>query len=786
MTRNGTASCRIVTSLLFLVAPVHAEAPRALQPADYARAEQFMPYRTAPLVMNLAENVTWLPGGKLWYLTRTNSGESFVLVDPRRHTKQPAFDQARLAAALSASAATKYEAAHLPFRTFDLSADDTVVSFDSASKHWTCELPRDRCSESAKRKIEESVSPDRARVAFVRNYNLWVRDVSSGRETPLTTDGVKDFGYATDDSGPGHADSAIVLWSPDSQRLATFQADQRGVGDMYLVRGKAGHPELKSWKFAMAGDGVIPTIRRVIIDVESAKVVTLAIPPDLRRASSCHDLHCGDNELVDSQWSPDSRHLAFISTSREHKHVTLREADATTGAVRGVLEESVRSFYDTDISSSYKDAVNWRYLPESGEVIWFSERDNWAHLYLYDLRTGKLRHQITRGDWNVVELLRVDERRRVLYLSGVGREAGRDPYFVHLYKVGFDGKGLSLLTPEDATHEVSMAPSGEYFVDRYSRPDVPPVAVLRDRSGRLVSTLEKGDISPLLSIGWKPPVPVTVKARDGVTDLYGLVFRPTSFDPGKKYPIVDFIYPGPQLGSVGSRHFTASRGDRQSLAELGFVVVAFDGMGTPLRSKAFHDTYYGNMRDNTLPDQVAAIRQLAERHPWIDLDRVGIYGHSGGGYATAAAMFDYPNVFKVGVAESGNHDQRGYADDWGEKYIGLLERKPDGSSNYDSQGNETVAGNLKGHLLLMHGTLDDNVPPYLTLLVADALIQANKDFDLLLLPNQQHDYEGQADNYATRRRWDYFVRYLLGAEPPREYQLHRPAGNASPTDWEWW
>jgi dipeptidyl aminopeptidase/acylaminoacyl peptidase len=303
---------------------------------------------------------------------------------------------------------------------------------------------------------------------------------------------------------------------------------------------------------------------------------------------------------------------------------------------------------------------------------------------------------------------------------------------------------------------------------------VPPVAVVRDADGKLISALEKADISRLVAAGWKPPAPIVVKARDGVTDLYGLMFKPTNFDERKKYPIINHIYPGPQGGSVGGRSFSAARGDTQALADLGFIVVEIDGMGNPLRSKKFHDAYYGNMGDNTLPDQVAVMKQLAEKYPWIDIDRAGIYGHSGGGYATADAMFRYPDFFKVGISESGNHDNREYEDDWGERYQGLLVRDSSGKTNYDDQANQNIAKNLKGHLLLAHGTLDDNVPPYNTLLVVDALIKANKDFDLLMLPNQRHGY-GNASNYMTRRRWDYFVRYLLGAEPPMNYELHPPA-----------
>ena len=388
------------------------------------------------------------------------------------------------------------------------------------------------------------------------------------------------------------------------------------------------------------------------------------------------------------------------------------------------------------------------------------------------MATGALKNRITSGEGLVSGIERIDEKARVIYFTGLGWEKGHDPYFRRLYKVGFDGRGLTLLTPEDADHSVSFSPSGRYFVDSFSKPDVPPATVLRNEAGKLVAKLEQADISPLLAADWQPPLPFSAKGRDGVTDVYGLLFRPTRFDPARKYPIVNSIYPGPQSGSVGSRSFSPARGDTQALAELGFVVVQIDGMGTPNRSRSFHETYYGNMGDNTLPDQVAAMKELAGRYPWIDIDRAGIYGHSGGGYAACDAMFRYPDFFKVGVSQAGNHDNRGYEDDWGEKWQGLLTKNEDGTSNYDDQANQNHAGNLKGKLLLAHGTTDGNVPPYLTLLVVDELIKANKDFDLILFPNRSHGFGNEP--YMIRRRWDYFVRWLLGVEPPREYPM-KPA-----------
>ncbi|HTY36104.1 MAG TPA: prolyl oligopeptidase family serine peptidase, partial [Bacteroidota bacterium] len=336
------------------------------------------------------------------------------------------------------------------------------------------------------------------------------------------------------------------------------------------------------------------------------------------------------------------------------------------------------------------------------------------------------------------------------------------------------GKHMTLLTPEDANHAIQLSPDGKYFVDTYSKPDVPPVVNLRDGNGKLLMTLEKADISKLLAMGWKPPIPITMKGRDGKTDIYGLMFVPTNLDTTKKYPIINNAYPGPQTGSTGSRAFSAARGDHQALAELGFIVVTIDGMGTPDRSKSFLDTWYGAMgRDNTLPDQVAGMKQLAQRYPWIDIDRAAMYGHSGGGFITADAMFRYPDFFKVGISESGNHDQREYEDDWGERYQGLLVKNADGTDNYAIEANQSLAKNLKGHLMLAHGLVDNNVPPYNTLLVVEALIKANKDFDLVLFPSQAHGYGAQT-NYMMRKRWDYFVHWLLNAEPPKEYEF-KPA-----------
>jgi dipeptidyl-peptidase-4 len=775
---------RVLLCISAFCVPASAQqTPPAVTAADYARAEKFMGYNTAPLVFGAGVRPTFVSEtDRFWYRVTREMGSEFVVADPAKGTRVPAFDHIRLAAALSSASGGTYEAGKLPFQTIDVAADSNSVTVGVAGKNYRCAIDGSKCTAVAGApqrgggggrgrggpgRALDAPSPDKKKTAFLRDYNLWVRDVASGKETQLTTDGVKDFGYATDNAGWTKSDRPILIWSPDSKKIATYQQDQRGVGEMYLVNTSVGHPKLESWKYPLPGDDVVTTIRRVIIDVETNKLTALNIGPDQHRSTLCDDIACRSGEWEDVQWSPDAGKLAFVSTSRDHKQARLREADAASGAVREITEEAVETQFESGDGKS-----NWKALYGTNEFLWYSEKSGYGHLYLGDWKTGKIKSGITTGDWLVRQVVRVDEKARVIYFLGAGREKGRDPYFTHFYKVAFDGKDLALLTPENANHEITMSPSGHYFTDSYSTPDTPPVAVLRDADGKLISTLEKADISKLQTAGWKPPVSITVKARDGVTDLYGLMFVPTHPEPRKKYPIVNHIYPGPQSGSVGSRSFAASRGDTQALAELGFVVIEIDGMGNPTRSKKFHDAYYANMGDNTLPDQITGMKQIAQRFPYIDIDRAGIYGHSGGGYATADAMFRYPDFFKVGISEAGNHDNRNYEDDWGERYQGLLKRNTDGTTNYDDQANENIAKNLKGHLLLAHGTMDNNVPPSNTLLVVNELIKANKDFDLIMLPNRGHGFGNEP--YMVRRRWDYFVRYLLGAEPPKGYELKTP------------
>ncbi|TWJ02470.1 dipeptidyl aminopeptidase/acylaminoacyl peptidase [Mucilaginibacter frigoritolerans] len=760
---------------LMLTLAVNAQQGSNLTAKDYEHAESFLSYNTDPLIDHANVRPNWLPGDSFWYRTLTAQGSEFILVDPAKKTRTAAFDQQKLASALSTATGNKYEADKLPFETFSFSVDDKSITFHAADKHWKYDLSTNQCNEytgaadggeeaaGGRRALRgnkgnEILSPDGTKAAFIKEYNLWVRDVKTGKQTQLTTDGIKDFGYATDNAGWKTSDSPILLWSPDSKKIATFQQDERGVSDMYLVTTNVGKPTLKAWKYPLPGDKIVTTIQRVIINVDEPKVIRLQIPADPHRATLSDDIS-SSGTFDDVNWNEDASKLAFVSTSRDHKQEKVRIADAATGAVREVFEENVATQYE----SGWGD-INWKYLAKTNEIIWFSERDNYGHLYLYDAATGKIKNQITKGDWVVTRLLKVDEKNRMIYFIADGREA-ENPYFSQLCKIGFDGKHFAVLTPEAGNHMVTLSPSGNYFIDSYSKPDVAPVIVLRNTDGKLIANLEKTDVSRLVASGWKPVTPFSAKANDGKTDIYGIMFTPTHLDPNKKYPIIDYIYPGPQGGSVGSWSFSASRGDNQALAELGFIVVAIEGTSNPLRSKSFHDMSYGNMAENTLPDQISAIRQLASKYNYIDTTKVGIWGHSGGGFATADAMFRYPDFFKVGISESGNHDNRNYEDDWGERYDGLA-----ANSNYEAQANENYAKNLKGKLMLAHGLMDNNVPPQNTLLVVQALEKANKDYDLVIFPNSPHGY-GPFAPYMMRRRWDYFVKNLQGVEPPYEYLL---------------
>ena len=620
-----------------------------------------------------------------------------------------------------------------------------LKSLEKTDYNHTAKIDTKKNVQVVKTNRNEFLSPNGKLAAYIEDFNLWIRNTKTGKRIQLTFEGEKDYGYATNNAGWIQSKGPVLKWSPKSDKIATFRQDARGVGEMYLTTTNVGHPKLQAWKYALPGDEKIFEIERLIIDIKSNKIIKLKMKNDFQRSTTTDHIAGRGGELLDTQWSEDSSKLAFISSSRDHKEAHLKIADSKTGNVYSIHKESVDTYYESGFRSE-----NWKVLFDSNEFIWYSEKDNWGHIYLYDLNTKKLKNRITSGNWLVRKVMHIDNDKREIIFTAGGKEKG-NPYHVYMYKVNFDGNNLTCLTPEKGTHSINPSPNWNYFVTTYSTTKNAPKSILKDRDGKTLFQLSTSNTDELKENGWQEPIEFNVKARDEKTNLYGLLYLPSNYKKNEKYPVLNYIYPGPQSGSVGNYSFMVSRRDFQALAELGFAVVAVDAMGTPGRSKSFHDAYYGNMGDNGLPDNIAAIKQLSKKYTSMDLTKVGIWGHSGGGFASTGALLRYPEFYDVAVSSSGNHDNRNYEADWGEKWQGLMQpvdlNIEDNNSeydsrktNYDSQANQLLVENLKGKLLIAHGMLDDNVPPSNTMLVVDELIKANKDFDLILFPNKRHGY----------------------------------------------
>ncbi|MDX2030071.1 MAG: DPP IV N-terminal domain-containing protein [Blastocatellia bacterium] len=750
---------------------------------DYARAEQFLPWNISKLVFNLQLEPHWIGGtDRFWFLHASAGGREFILVDPDRGTSEAAFDHSKLAAALSRASGVSYTANNLPFTAFDFTADGRAIQFDAGGARWTCALGDGPCAKSApppRLPAHELLSPDGRWIAFVRDHNLFVRETATGKETPLTTDGAPFYGYATppdevrgaaNEQATGRRPFLEAAWSPDSSKLLSYRLDQRSVGEQHLIQwappGGGRHRHF-AWRVPVPGDAdeQLPRAEYFVFDpaanartpLQLGPVIAL-MPPIFRQRA---------------RWQADSRTIWIIREARGAKALTMFAADANTGAVRTVIDERAEKTMVQLNPLFYSDPLV-RVTSDGSEVIWFSERDGWGHFYLYDARTGRLKNRITKGSFVVREILHVDERARQLVFTANGREAGRDPYYKHLYRVGFDGANPQLLTPEEAEHNVAASPSGRYFVDAHSTVAQPPVMTLRAADGRLLRELARTDLRALQATGWRAPERVRVRADDGATELYGVLYRPPQFDPARKYPVIEANYPGPQIAHA-PRSFNQALLENnysQALAALGFLVLNLDGRATPLRGKAMHDLVYGHMElSGYFADHIAGIRQLAARYPYLDLDRVGIWGHSGGGRAAAHSLLQHPDFYKVAVASVGSYDLRGYWAEWSEKYHGLAN-----GENYARQAVQTLAPNLRGKLLIVHGDMDDNTHPANAFQLIDALTKANKDYDLIILPNRNHG-SAKVDPYFIRRMFDYFVRHLLGVEPPKDVKLRGMLGN---------
>lgn len=771
----------------FAAAVLAAATPMLAQQPDYGRAEQMLTWNTTKLVFHDAVTPRWMDGGnKFWYRTTTPHGAEFVLVEPPTATRRLLFDNARLAAAMSVAGDSAIDPARLPFRDLRFGDDgrnERAIEVVARARLFTCDIVAYRCTvgDTLPSRVPFVRSPDGRLEAFIARHDVWVRPTGGGDSTRLTTDGVEGWSYGVAMPRPGQIlrkrlERPAMQWSPDSRRLAVERTDERHVGRMWLYSSTSQRPKAYSYPYALPGDSIIPLFDTYIIDVAARRAVKVDAAAQSAQANGITGVR--DSSWISVKWSPRSDKLYLTHGDRGPRKLLLLEADEATGQTRVVAGDSSRTYVELNLESS--GAPNWLPLA-NGDRVWFSERDGWGHLYRYG-PDGRVKNAITTGPWTVGSIGHVDEATGQIWFTGRGHEAGRHPEYALLYRAKLDGTGLTLLTPENGDHTISFAPNGKWFVDTYSRVDVAPVTVLRSAAdGRVIRELERADISRLVAMGWKPGEPFVVKARDGLTDIHGVMWKPSRFDSTKKYPVLDHIYPGPQIGPAPTGFFPtnaeglvyATMGQVQAVAELGFIVVSIDHMGTPLRSKAFHDFYYANMGDNGLPDHIAAIKQLAARVPQMDVDRVGIYGHSGGGFASTDAILRYPDFFKVAVSTSGNHDNRTYYYGWGERYQGLLVRDTlRKTDNYENQVNYLLAKNLKGKLFLMHGDMDDNVHPSMTIRVADALIKANKSFDLLIVPNLDHGLTQEP--YVIRRSWDFFVRNLRGEEPPAGYDLKKP------------
>lgn len=782
--------------LLFLIATSALRTYAQVTREDYERAEKFLPAKVKKLMHMTSVNPHWILGtDRFWFLKEAQDAKEFILVDPLKGTVTPAFNHEKLATALSTEREKSYEKEKLPINSIDFINDGKSICFELAGRIWTCDLQSYELKSRKKPKsspVSELVSPDKKWAAYTRDHNLFIKSLTSGTETQLTTDGVKHHDYA---SFPESNQMAVriertkmqlpplAIWSPDSKKLITYQLDQRKVEELHIVQhvtagpGKVNRSKHFSYRMPLPGDANVPLAKLIIFDVEQGKKIPVQTEPAQIFIS-------GPIEFKHLWWGKKGKKLYYVREGRGFKKLNFYEIDANTGTARIILEETGKTFLETN-ADMYAFSPNIRVLYNGAEIIWFSERDGWGHLYLYDGKTGQLKKQITKGEWLVRNIIRVDEDQRQVYFTAGGREKGRDPYYRHLYRINLDGSGMKLLSPEDADHNfISLSlgdglgmqrvshfsPSGRFFVDNHSRIDMAPATVIRDWEGNLILRLQEADFSELLSTGWSWPEPFKVKARDGATDIYGIIIRPTHFSPYKKYPVLDDIYPGPQTIRT-PKSFPADALSvgwfwrAQAIAELGFIVINIDGMGTPLRSKAFHDVCFQNLGDGGgIDDHVTGIYQLAQKYPYMDIMRVGVYGHSSGGYGSMRAILKRPDFYDVCVSSAGYMDPRSVVAYWSEKYQGY----PVGA-NYNGNDNMSLVKNLKGKLLIAIGDLDENVDPSYTYPIFDALIKANKDFDLLVLPNRDHGFT--PDPYFMRRKWDYFVRHLYNQEPPKEYKI---------------
>ncbi len=730
---------------------------------DYQRAEKFLHFNVYNLVQNLYLNPNWIDRtSDFWYKTELENGHRFMLVQSEKGKVSAAFNHQRLATALSTELNKNINPDSLPFSKIKFKDKMQTILFKVDTLNFKYNVKKNVLSDYSPKKNDykknESKSPDGKWIAFVKDYNLFLRDTKTNEEFQLTTDGIDHYDYATpldwynivDESVGDTYDPGIwVDWSPDSKKFMAIKLDRRKANKLYMYQALPDEGmRAKVWSYERSLPGEkLPLQEYYIFDVETKSNVRMDIEP-------FEDIWSG----FAPSWTEDSKIYYFAQMARYYKAIDLYFANPENGKVDNIIHEDAKTMIEYQM-------VGCKLVNNGEKVAWLSEKDGWSHIYLYDGEKGNLINQVTQGEFVVREINYIDDKKETIYFTASGIEKDRDPYFKHLYKINFDGTGMTLLTPEDAEHEIQFAPDYSYFIDNYSRVDLKPKAVLRRLSdGKLIKELQKANIDELLATGWKYPERFTVKARDGKTNIYGVLQYPSNFDSNKKYPIIDNSYSGPQAVNVPKSFRRGIWNDWTPLAEVGFIVIRIDGMGTAMRSKAFHDVSYKNLGDIGGPDHIAGIRQLAEKYEYIDTNKIGIFGHSAGGYDAAHAILKYPDFYKVAVAAAGNHDHRMAKAWWPEQYMG------EPGDHYNEQSNLTLAKNLKGKLLLAHGDMDNNVNPASTYRLAAELIKNNKDFELIITPNDDHG-ELWGNKYFIRRRMDFFVKHLWNIEPPKEFEF---------------
>jgi dienelactone hydrolase len=735
------------SSLIVLCWFFYSSASAQLTTDDYQRADSVM--QLSELVFNQAEEINWIDStSSFWYRVKTRHGMEYKLIDAGKKTKVAAFDSGKLVEALNQflKKKTTVEKLHLRNLKFEMKAGEIYFVFDKA--HWTYRLSDYKLTKDSLERIPKPVpywnnyfdelgndpvmSPDSVWMAFIKNHNVYIKRNNNGKEYQLSFDG-----------SPGDFYSSYFSWSPNSKKLAVNKVRPHEKREIFFVESSPNsqlQPILHKRDYLKPGDA-LPIKRPSLLDVESKT----QIPVDTKAFEHQYS-------LSNPKWNKAGTAFSFEFNERGHQKYQIVDVDAFSGKVHIVIDEQSDTFIDYS-------GKRYRYdLEESGEIIWTSERDGWNHLYLIDRNTGKIKNQITKGEWVVRKVLHVKEDERTIFFYGSGKNDSEDPYYMHCYKINFDGKKLIDLTPEKMNHEVVFSKDMTYFTDTYSSVTTPPVTVVRRaKDGTVLLEVEKTDISDMLAKGWIAPEPFVAKARDGKTDIWGNIYRPSNFDENKSYPIIEYIYAGPH-SSFAQKSFRPVHSAFTSLAELGFIIVQLDGMGTSNRSKVFHDVCYKNLKDAGFTDRILWIKAAAQKYAYMDTTRVGLFGGSAGAQSTLAGLLFHPEFYKAGVSSCGCHDNRMDKMWWNEQWMGY----PIGP-HYAENSNVVHAHKLQGKLMLIVGEMDDNVDPASTMQVADALIKAKKDFELVVLPGVNHTLGG---TYGEQKRRDFFVRNFLKQETP--------------------